>query len=109
MFRETLDADAKHVLGAVYAAGGVALQSRSATGGSSSEAARRAGTVPEWVRLRRAGDTFTLSASNDGVTWTTVGSSTVPMAQVVYVGLPVTSRVAGTLATAIFDDVVIEP
>ena len=109
MFRETLDANSKHVLGAVYAAGGVVLQGRSATGGTSSEAARRAGTAPEWVRLRRAGDTFTLSASNDGVTWTTVGSSTVAMAQGIYVGLPVTSRVAGTLATAIFDDVVIEP
>jgi regulation of enolase protein 1 (concanavalin A-like superfamily) len=87
----------------------VVLQLRSATGGASSEAARRAGSAPEWVQLRRAGDTFTLAASNDGITWTTVGSTTVAMQQVIYVGLPVTSRVAGTLATAVFDDVVIEP
>jgi hypothetical protein len=109
MFRETLDANSKHVMGAVYAAGGVVLQLRSATGGASSEAARRAGSTPEWVQLRRSGDTFTLAASNDGMTWTTVGSTTVAMHQVIYVGLPVTSRVAGTLATAVFDDVVIEP
>lgn len=109
MFRESLTAGSKHVMGAVYAAGGVVLQLRAATGGTTTEAARRSGTAPEWVRLSRAGNTFTVAASNDGLTWTTVGNATVAMTQTVYVGLPVTSRVAGTLATAVFDDVWIRP
>ena len=47
-----------------------------------------AGSPPEWVRLRRAGDTFTLSASNDGISWTTVGGTTVALQQVIYLGFP---------------------
>lgn len=109
MFRESLVPGSKHVMGAVYAAGGVVLQTRTATGGTSTEVARRPGTAPEWLRLTRAGSTFTVAASNDGVTWAAVGQTTVTMRSIIYVGLPVTSRVAGTLATAILDDVVIEP
>jgi hypothetical protein len=109
MFRESLTAGSKHVFGAVYAAGGVVLQARSATGGTTVEAARRSGTAPEWLRLTRTGNTFTVAASNDGATWATVGTTTVAMGQTIYVGLPVTSRVAGTLATAVFDDLWIRP
>ena len=109
MFRESLTPGSKHVMGVVYAAGGVVLQLRGATGGTSTEAARRSGTAPEWVRLTRAGNTFTVAASNDGAAWATVGTTTVAMAQTIHVGLPVTSRVAGTLATAVFDDIWIRP
>ena len=109
MFRESLTAGSKHVTGVVYAAGGVALQLRSATGGPSSDAARTTGTAPEWLRLRRSGNTFSVASSNDGMTWATVGQVTVTMGHIIYVGLPVTSRVTGTLATAVFDDVWIRP
>jgi hypothetical protein len=68
MFRESLTAGSKHVMGGVYAAGGVVLQARSATNGTTTEAARRSGTAPEWLRLTRAGNTFTVATSNDGVT-----------------------------------------
>jgi regulation of enolase protein 1 (concanavalin A-like superfamily) len=109
MFRESLAPGSKHVSGFVYAAGGVVLQLRGATNGASSEAARRSGTAPEWLRLTRVGNTFTFAASNNGVTWSAVGQTTVAMGNAVYVGLPVTSRVAGTLATAVFDDLWIRP
>jgi hypothetical protein len=109
MFRESLTPDSKHAMAAVYAAGGIVLQSRSATGGTTTENARRSGAAPEWLRLTRAGNTFSAATSNDGVTWTGVGYVTVPMGQSIYVGLPVTSRVAGTLATAVFDDLWIRP
>jgi len=44
-------------------------------------------TVPRWIRISRAGNTFTSQASADGVTWTTLGSATVSMAATVQWGL----------------------
>lgn len=48
---------------------------------------------PAWFRLQRAGNVFTASESSDGVTWFTVGSSTVAMGTTYLVGL---ANVAGT-------------
>jgi len=39
--------------------------------------------APVWFRLQRSGNTFTGSQSDDGVTWFTVGTSTVTMAVIV--------------------------
>jgi hypothetical protein len=61
------------------------------------------------VKLARAGDVFTASVSPDGVTWTVVGSDTIVMGSTINVGLAVSSHVAGTLATATFDNVAITP
>ena len=47
--------------------------------------------VPVWYKLERAGNTFTASQSLDGITWFTVGSSTVAMASTYFVGLAVVS------------------
>jgi alginate lyase/fibronectin type III domain protein len=47
--------------------------------------------VPVWYKLVRAGNTFTAFQSLDGVTWFTVGSSTVAMAGTYFVGLAVVS------------------
>jgi hypothetical protein len=103
MFRETLAPGSKHVMLIVSPGKGIAMQYRSATGGSSSNVALQAGTAPEWVRITRSGSTFTGYASEDGVTWRTVGSVTVAMNGDAYAGLPVTSHNTATLATATFD------
>jgi regulation of enolase protein 1 (concanavalin A-like superfamily) len=105
MFRETLDATSKQVMAIVSPGKGVAMQYRPATGGASAQAAVRSGHAPAWVRLTRAGNTFTSAVSSDGVTWTTLGTATVAMSPDIFVGLPVTSHNNGTLATADFDDV----
>jgi hypothetical protein len=109
MFREFTIPGSKHVMAIVSAGRGIALQSRTATNGVSTEHGRRTGTAPEWVRLVRSGNTFTASSSNDGVTWSALGSVTVAMQRDIVVGLPVTSHTAGTLATAVFDDLLIRP
>src|SRR5581483_3707285 len=83
---------------------GAAFQYRSASGGLMTSVAA-AGTAPKWVRIVRAGNTFTASLSSDGVAWTTVGQATIAMPISVYVGMAVTSHAAPQLATAPFDHV----
>ena len=65
------------------------------------------GGAPGWVKLSRRADTFVASWSTDGVTWTTVGSDTIPMGETVYIGLAVTSRDRRRLARGIFSNVTV--
>lgn len=44
-------------------------------------------TVPRWLRVTRAGNTFTAESSADGTTWHTHGSTTVAMASTALWGL----------------------
>jgi len=60
---------------------------------------------PYWVKLTRAGDTFTGWISPDGATWTQVGTSTFTMAGTLYVGLPACSCLTTVTTTATFDNV----
>jgi hypothetical protein len=103
MFRETLTPGSKHVMLIVSPGKGIAMQYRGATGGASANVALQPGAAPEWLRLTRAGNTFTGAASDDGATWRTIGSITIPMHGDTYAGLPVTSHNNSTLATAVFD------
>jgi hypothetical protein len=60
-----------------------------------------------WLKLERAGDTFTGSISSDGKTWTQVGAATVALKRKLFVGLPVCSRLAGITTTVMFDQVTV--
>lgn len=64
-----------------------------------------------WFKLIRRGDTFTGYASDDGVTWTKVGSKTIEMAQDIYVGFAVDANKAANslenLSTAKFSNIAI--
>jgi hypothetical protein len=87
---------------------GVAMQYRPDYGGASLQVAVRAGTAPEWVRLAVSGNVYTGYASEDGVTWQTIGSVTTTDG-FRQPGLAVTSHDNSTLATAIFEDVQLLP
>ena len=104
MIRETLDAGSKEVAMMVTPAHGSILQWRDTTTGGTS-ATTGSGLAPYWVKLVRSGNTFTGYASADGVTWTQVGSTSVVMGSLVYVGLAVTSHDVGSLSKAIFEGV----
>jgi regulation of enolase protein 1 (concanavalin A-like superfamily) len=104
MFRESTAAGSKHIMLLVSPGRGLSVQSRTVTGGTSHEVTRAAGVAPEWLRIRRAGGAFSMSASEDGVTWRTLASSTLAMAGTLLVGLPVTSHDTSQLATAVFSD-----
>ena len=108
MVRETLDAAASHATILVSAGKGVAFQRREATGSQSVSTAGSLSGPPRWLKLVRSGDTFTASESANGTAWTQVGTTTIPMASSVFVGLAVTSHTTTASTTATFDNVTIE-
>ncbi len=103
MFRETPAAGSKHVMVVVTPGRGISMQYRSVSGGLSAQVGVRPGIAPKWVRLSWTGHTFTGYASEDGITWHTIGSVTNDMFS--EPGLVVTSHNNLTLATATFEDV----
>jgi hypothetical protein len=66
------------------------------------------GTAPAWLRIARSGDRIDAFWSANGSTWNSLGFVSIPMADTVFVGLPVTSHNTAATATAVFDDVRIE-
>jgi fibronectin type 3 domain-containing protein len=109
MIRESLNANSRQAMTNLTAVNGLEFLRRTSTGGSTSGVAVAGVPVPSWVRLVRAGDTFTSYRSSDGVTWTSGGSITIPMSSTVYIGLLVCSHVNGTLCTGTLDNVTVNP
>jgi alpha-L-fucosidase len=106
MIRESTNANSRYVINFMSPSNGIALQQRTSTGGSASGVATAASLVPPyWLKLTRAGNTFTAARSPDGTTWTTVGTTTVTMASSVQVGLAACSTSDGNLMQAAFDQV----
>jgi len=108
MIRGSLSAGSPHAFMLVSAGKGASFQRRTSSGGASASTAGSLSTPPRWVKLTRSGNTLTGFESSNGSTWTQVGSDTVVMGSAVYVGLGVTSHVAGTNTTATFDNVSIQ-
>jgi regulation of enolase protein 1 (concanavalin A-like superfamily) len=100
MIRSSLSPSAAHGLMFVSAANGMKFQRRNASGGLSVSTAGPLVAAPRWVRIVRTGTTLTASTSADGQTWATVGSDTVALGSVAYVGLAVTSHNNSVLTTA---------
>jgi len=105
MIRESLTADSRHAMMANTAANGLWFGRRPQPAGMSISTKNAAVTSPTWVRVKRAGDTFTAYWSADGATWNALAADTIPMGPTVYVGLAVTSHNNAALATANFDNV----
>jgi hypothetical protein len=59
MFRETSDPGSRHVMLVVSASMGIAMQYRAQTNGITNNVAITTGGSPEWLRLKRSGNTFT--------------------------------------------------
>jgi regulation of enolase protein 1 (concanavalin A-like superfamily) len=105
MIRETLDPGANHIYLFNYSSA-MWMTERTSTGASSSYQSLGSATLPNWIKLARSGNVFSMYGSTDGVNWAQLGSSqTVSMAQSVYVGLAVSNRTTSSLATATFDGV----
>lgn len=105
MVRQSFDPSAPFAYAAMWPANGALLAYRTTNGASASTGTVVAQNPPRWLKLVRSGDTFTAYQSPDGVNWVSLGSQTVSLGAAVYVGLAVTSHVAGTLATAVFDNI----
>jgi hypothetical protein len=108
MVRETLNSSANHVFLFDYVPSLLATE-RTSTGTSSTYQSVGSATPPNWLKLVRSGNVFTMYGSANGTTWTQLGASqTVTMAPNVYVGLAVSNRTTASLATATFDNVSIQ-
>jgi regulation of enolase protein 1 (concanavalin A-like superfamily) len=106
MIRESLGANAKEASVVVCPGADVVLLNRTTTGGTTN-ATFASGSAPYWVRLVRAGSTFTAYRSADGNSWSTIGSVSIPMTSSVYIGLAVCSKNATTLNTSTFTNVAV--
>ena len=107
MIRGSLSASSAHAFMLVSPGKGTAFQRRVADNNSSVNTAGTFAAAPRWVKLSRSGNTITAYESANGSTWNTVGSDTFSLPSTVYIGLAVSSHVAGTTATATFDSVTI--
>lgn len=106
MIRENLDSNARHALVNVTPAGGIQFVRRVTTGSTSYYTQGRSVAAPYWVKLIRSGNTFTAQQSADGRRWRTISSTTINMADDVYVGLAVTSHDNTQINTATFTNVI---
>ncbi len=107
MIRQSLDAGALNVFLAnfpqVHAA---SVFDRASTGSNEDLPANVSMLLSYWVKVVRNGATFSCFVSNDGSSWSQVGSSlSIPMSQNVYVGLGMSSGINSTLGSATFDNV----
>ncbi|HEX8764666.1 MAG TPA: hypothetical protein VF740_05870, partial [Candidatus Acidoferrum sp.] len=108
MVRETLDPVANHVFLFDYVPS-LLMTERTSTSTNSTYQYVGSATPPNWLKLVRSSNVFTMYGSTDGVNWTQLGTSqSVTMAPNVYVGLAVSNRTTASLATATFDNVSIQ-
>ncbi|HEV3174117.1 MAG TPA: hypothetical protein VGZ32_27460 [Actinocrinis sp.] len=101
MLRVSNDPGAANYAVLVSPGAGIKVQKRSAQGATTAKLANPTGTAPVWLRVTRAGDTYTAYTSTDGVTWTLIpGSSyTVAFGSTLLAGVAVTSHNASALGT----------
>jgi N-acetylneuraminic acid mutarotase len=104
MIRESLSLSSRFAIAAITPSNGAAFQRRVATGGSCSSNTISV-AKPGWVKLTRTGSQIAAYASSDGVTWKLIGTTTISMANNVYVGVFVCAHDNTKLNTSSFDNV----
>jgi len=104
--RDSLATNAAHV-SAVVQGNRIRVLDRASTGGNTTDVAGYSQGAPEWLRIERSGNTFTLSHSNDGISWAVMQTRTISMGMTIYMGMAVTGNSTTTLATGTFDSVVV--
>lgn len=86
MIREELTDDSKHAFMCITPYQGPAFQYRTLKAGNS-ENKNEWNKRDKWVKLKRAGNSFSGYYSSDGINWTLEGTATIPMNKDVFVGL----------------------
>jgi uncharacterized repeat protein (TIGR03806 family) len=105
MFRENNSAGAKYAMMAITAHNSSAYQWRPEANQVSFNTEGADAIIASWVRLTRAGNTFTGEISVDGKNWTPVDRITVPMNKTVSVGLALSGHNNSALNSSLFDNV----
>jgi Family of unknown function (DUF6288) len=110
MIRETLGTNSPYVFMGMTGSNSYRTASRTTLGGTASSSTSGTGDVPNtWVKLVRTGAVITALKSNDGTTWTTVGSQTVTLATNCYIGLAISSGSDTTLNRSQFSNLSVTP
>ncbi|MFX0558087.1 hypothetical protein ACOCEA_14900, partial [Maribacter sp. CXY002] len=117
MIRNTLDDDSAFAYMSMSPIAGIGepahwLQHRNTVGefmDADNSTPAVADAFPSYMRLVRVGNIITGYVSESNGNWSQVGNPiSIPMFETVYVGLAVTSHNDGVVATATFDDVVVQ-
>lgn len=106
MIRESMDVGSKHAMMMLASGNGLYFQRRVDTGGTSVSTSGDTGALaPQWVKMVRAGNTFTgfTSTSGEAGTWIKVASTDISMSADVYIGMVVTSHDDNLLCEAQFN------
>lgn len=111
MIRESTATNARHFTYIVDSNAATRQVYRTTAGGNSTSAFVATNLPrPQWLRLQRAGNVFSVFSSADGVTFSPYGSSqTLPLSSSLLVGLTASARSDGLLTQATFDNVSISP
>lgn len=114
IFRETTNSGSRYsTIYMIRANGGaVIFQHKTATNGSSTGTNFFNGSVtsrgiPEWIRLVRQGDTFSMFYSENGTTWTELGTprTNAMSGSALSVGFVIAPRTGNATASAVFDNI----
>jgi hypothetical protein len=108
MIRQNLGPDAPNAFIGLTHDQGAIYQYRSVAGGVTTAAAAPGIAAPYWLKLVKAGSTFSGYTSSDGLAWTPVGATTDlgfgAGGSTTYAGLAITSHNNSTLSTASVDN-----
>jgi outer membrane lipoprotein-sorting protein len=101
MLRASTDPSAPNYAVLVSPGAGIKVQARTTQGGTTTKLANPTGTTPTYLKVARAGNTFTAYTSSDGITWTLIAGSTatITLAPTLLEGLAATSHNTGALST----------
>ena len=111
MIRQSTDPGAAYYAVFATPSNGIAVQYRSTQGALAQGAGSIAGVVPTYLKVTRAGTTYTAYTSTDGVTWTAIPGSavTLNMPGSLLQGIAVTSHNSAASCTATFDSIITGP
>jgi hypothetical protein len=108
MLRRSLQADSPHIAVLVSARNGVAVETRTTQGGSTTRITGRSASAPRWVRLVRRGDQFTAYESPDGMRWAIIDQRSLDLTSTAVAGLVTSSANTSRTTTAVFDSVTVQ-
>lgn len=107
MFRESLAAGARQSSIYLLANGSATFARKTTLNGTLSVTTATGRLIPEWIRISRSGTSYTAFSSDDGVSWSQVGTAQTNTFSGTshFAGLVVAARTAGTEAFALIDNV----
>ena len=104
MMRNSLDPSSAYAIAFLTPQETVNFEERASSGASSaSRASQGTFATPEWLKVTRSGNAFSVFYSANGTSWTQLGSTfTISMGSTIYGGLITSAHSSGQLATATF-------